>query len=281
MPRCLAIVMSLAFAAALALPAAAAPGVETVVARVNGEEITLGHVMVARVALPQQYQQLPPDVLYGAILDQLIQQTALKQAGADADPIHVRLALENERRSLLAAEVIEGVMRAATGADAIRAAYDARYADGFGGEEFNAAHILVETEEQAQEVRQLIEDGADFAETAKARSTGPSGPGGGDLGWFGTGQMVPEFEAAVLALQPGQVSAPVQTQFGWHVIKLNDKRRAEAPALEDVQADLADELQRAAVAARVGELVAASDVERPEVEGLTPEIILDTDLLRN
>jgi peptidyl-prolyl cis-trans isomerase C len=281
MPRCPAILTSLAFAAALALPAAAAPTVDTVVARVNGEEITLGHVMIARVALPQQYQQLPPDVLYTAILDQLIQQTALKQAGPDSDPTHVRLALENERRSLLAAEVIEDVMRDAAGDDAIRAAYEARYADGFGAEEFDAAHILVETEEEALEVRKLIEDGADFAETAKAKSTGPSGPNGGALGWFGAGQMVPEFEAAVLELEPGQVSAPVQTQFGWHIVKLNDKRRAEAPKLEDVRDELAGELQRDAVTARVEALVAASQVEHPEVEGLSPEIILDVDMLRN
>ena len=281
MPRCPAILTSLAFAAALALPAAAAPTVDTVVARVNGEEITLGHVMIARVALPQQYQQLPPDVLYTAILDQLIQQTALKQAGPDSDPTHVRLALENERRSLLAAEVIEDVMRDAAGDDAIRAAYEARYADGFGAEEFDAAHILVETEEEALEVRQMIEDGADFAETAKAKSTGPSGPSGGALGWFGAGQMVPEFEAAVLELEPGQMSAPVQTQFGWHIIKLNDKRRAEAPQLEDVRDELAEELQRDAITARVEALVAASDVEHPEVEGLSPEIILDVDMLRN
>jgi peptidyl-prolyl cis-trans isomerase C len=73
----------------------------------------------------------------------------------------------------------------------------------------------------------------------------------------------------------------VQTQFGWHIVKLNDKRRAEAPKLEDVQEELVEELQRAAVTAKVDELVAASDVERPEVEGMSPEIILDTDLLRN
>ncbi|MFV0514534.1 MAG: peptidylprolyl isomerase [Jhaorihella sp.] len=282
MPERTAFLPSLALAALMAMPVAAEPpNAETVVARVNGEEIRLGHLIIARASLPQQYQQMPSEVLYGAILDQLIQQTALKQAGPDETPRHVELSLENERRSLLAAEVIEDVLRDAVGEQEVRAAYESRYADGNGGEEYNASHILVETEEEAAAIKAELEAGADFAQTAKEKSTGPSGPNGGELGWFGTGQMVPEFEAAVIALEPGAISDPVKTQFGWHIVILNDKRIAQAPAFDEVREEIAGELQRAAVEAKVAELTDAAEVERPAVEGLTPDMLLDLDLVRN
>jgi len=137
--------------AAMAVPPAvrAEPDADTVVARVNGEEITIGHVIIAHATLPSQYRQLPADVLYNAIVDQLIQQTALKQSFDGDQPRHVRLPLANERRSLLAAEEVENIMEAAVGEEDIRAAYDAQFGDGFGEEEFNASHILVETRAEA------------------------------------------------------------------------------------------------------------------------------------
>ncbi|MFC4669231.1 peptidylprolyl isomerase [Seohaeicola nanhaiensis] len=283
MPKGFTFLPAMAIAGLLALPtqSIAEPDADTVVARVNGEEITLGHMIVAHATLPQQYQQLPPDVLFDAILNQLIQQTALEQSVTGEEPKHVRLSLENEKRSLMAADAIEGVMAGAASPEEIKAAYDARYGDGFGGEEFNASHILLETEEAAKEVREEIEKGADFAEVAKEKSTGPSGPSGGELGWFSAGDMVPEFSAAVEAMEPGQVSEPVQTQFGWHIIKLNEKRRAKAPALEEVSEEIATELRKKAVEDRVEELTAKATVDRPEVEGLDPTVLRNLDLIRN
>ena len=283
MSKGLTILPALAVAAALSLPslAWAEPDADTVVARVNGTEITLGHMIIAHATLPQQYQQLPSDVLYNAILEQLIQQSALQQSHGDEVPRHVELSLENERRSLLAAEEVESIMAGAADEAAIQSAYDAKYADGFGGDEYNASHILVETEEEAKALKTELDGGADFAETAKAKSTGPSGPNGGELGWFGTGAMVPDFEAAVVALEPGQVSDPVQTQFGWHLIKLNEKRKSEAPALEAVQAEIANELRQKAVEDRVEQLTREADVERPTIEGLDPEVLRNLDLVRN
>ena len=283
MPKGFTFLPALGLAAALALPvpAMAEPDADTVVARVNGAEITLGHMILAHATLPQQYRQLPPEVLYNAILDQLIQQSALEQAHGDEAPKHVTLSLENERRSLLAAEEIEAIMSDAANQEDIQAAYDAEYGDGFGGDEFNASHILVETQEEASAIKTELDGGADFAETAKAKSTGPSGPSGGELGWFGPGAMVPEFEAAVVALEPGQVSDPVQTQFGWHLVKLNDKRQAEAPALESVQDEIAQTLRQQAVQQKVEELTAAAEIERPEIEDLDPAILQNLDIVRN
>ncbi|OUS37892.1 peptidylprolyl isomerase [Rhodobacterales bacterium 56_14_T64] len=273
--------VALAALLTLPLPVMAAPHANTVVAIVNGEEITLGHMILARATLPTQYQQLPPDVLYEAILDQLIQQTALKQALHGEVPHYIELSLENESRSLLAADVIETVMEKASSEEDLLAAYEDAYSDGDSGDEFNASHILVETEDEANSVKMELDAGADFAALAKDRSTGPSGPSGGELGWFTKGRMVPEFEAAVLALKSGEVSPPVQTQFGWHVIILNERRKTAAPEFEDVREELANKLRNQAVETRVTELTTSAQIERPDIEDLDPAILQNLELVRD
>ncbi|MFD3188855.1 peptidylprolyl isomerase [Sedimentitalea sp. HM32M-2] len=283
MPKRLTFLSSLALVAAMSWPAMAvsAPNADTVVARVNDEEITLGHMIIARATLPQQYQQLPDNVLYNAILDQLIQQSALVQSRDGSMPRQVEISLENERRSLLAADAIETIMGAVGSDEEIRAAYEAKYADGYGETEYNASHILVASQEEATKIKADLANGADFAETAKAKSTGPSGPNGGELGWFTAGSMVPEFEAAVSALQPGQVSDPVQTQFGWHIIALNDSRKKAAPELDEVRDELLVKLRQDAVEAQIEELTRAATIERPVIEDLQPEVLQNLDLLGN
>ncbi len=255
------------------------PAPDTVVATVNGENITLGHVIVAYATLPEQYQQLPIDVLYDGILEQLIQQTALAQSHSSELPPQIQLSLENERRSLIAGDVIEEVMASAVSEEAVEEAYAAAYSGEVQSLEYDASHILVETQEEADAIVAELRAGADFAEMARSKSTGPSGPRGGALGWFGTGAMVPEFETAVVSMEPGQVSDPVQTQFGWHVIKLNDTRVKSAPPLEEVRNELTLEIQKAAVDKRVDELVKAATVERPETPDLDPEVIRDLSAL--
>lgn len=270
----------LGFAAMTSLPLAAEPAADTVVARVNDTEITLGHVILARYALPQQFQQYPDEVLYDLLVDQLIQQTALEQSLEGDLPLSVKLALDNERRSLQASNAIDQILSNTINDDAIQAAYDAKYADGFGGDEFRAQHILVETEEEAKALKAEIEGGADFTQMAKDKSTGPSGPNGGDLGWFGLGRMVPEFEAAVVEMSPGDVSAPVQTQFGWHLILLNETRKASAPELAEVRMELESELNQEAIEARIDELLNASNVEKPQTD-IDPSVLQNIDLVRN
>jgi peptidyl-prolyl cis-trans isomerase C len=281
MPKCPTFLSAIVLSTVLSTSAFAdaAPDADTVVARVNGNEITLGHMIMARAILPEQYQQVPADVLYNAILDQLIQQTALVQSREGDIPRAVEISLENERRSLLAADAIEATMSGIGSEEEIRAAYDAKYSDGTGGTEFNASHILVESEEEAQTIKAELENGADFAETAKAKSTGPSGPNGGELGWFSDGQMVGEFQDAVNQLEVGEVSDPVQTQFGWHVIVLNEMRDKAAPKFEEVEQQLLAELRQNAVEDRIEELTSKAEIERPVVEGLDPAMIMQTDLL--
>ncbi|MFK7874531.1 MAG: peptidylprolyl isomerase [Paracoccaceae bacterium] len=250
-----------------------APSLDTVLASVNGTEITLGHVAAAKATLPDQYRNLPADVLFPGILDQLIQQTALGQTLEGEWPKRIILALDNETRSLLAGEVVEGIMETAVTPELLDAAYKAQFVDGASGKEYNAAHILVETLEEAEVIVADLGLGADFATTAREKSTGPSSTRGGDLGWFGTGAMVPAFEAAVVALEPGEFSTPVETQFGWHVIKLMDTRVQEAPPLEQVQGDLELQLRQAAVQAHIEETVNAADVDRSGANAIDASVL--------
>ena len=272
-----------AIALALAVPAQAqdTPDVDTVVASVNGTEITLAEMIMVRASLPEQYQDLPDDVLWDGILDQLIQQEALSQDDLAQETRRVRTALSNERRSLLAAEVVAKVAQDALTDEALQAAYDAKYADAELGMEYNAAHILVETEEAASALVTELDGGADFAELARAQSTGPSGANGGELGWFSAGMMVEEFQAAVETLEPGAISDPVQTQFGWHVIKLNETRQQEAPSLESVQAELEGEIQQEAVQQVIESLVSEADVTRTEKDAIDTSVLSNVDLLED
>lgn len=273
---------ALAISAALSFPAYAEDvNAKTVVATVNGVDITLGEMIVARAQLPQQYQQLPADVLFKGVLDQLVQQQLLATNLGDALPQRLEFAIANEMRSLRAAEAVEQVAEVAVTEQALADAYESRYANVEAEQEFNAAHILVESEEEALALVTALNDGADFAELAKEKSTGPSGPNGGDLGWFGKGAMVPEFEAAVLELEKDGVSAPVQTQFGWHVVKLLDTRDIAAPEFDAVRAELEGALAQEAVQSRLVELEQSATVTRVEDGTIDPAVLTNLDLVKD
>lgn len=241
-------------------------GVDTVLAEVNGVEITLGHAIALRGRLPAQYQGLPDEVLFEGILDQLIQQTVLMQAIEAEVDRRMSMALENDRRAFLASQMVTRLAEAEVAEADLRAAYDEAM-DGYVPDpEYNASHILLETEEEAREVAALLADGADFAELARARSTGPSGPEGGDLGWFGPGAMVQPFEEAVMTLAVGEVSGPVQTRFGWHVIRLDDMRTGTPPSLDEVRAELTMILQRQRVEQALADLLDAATIDRRDAD---------------
>lgn len=275
MHKRLTFVAALAVSASLGLSATAqdTPQLDTVVATVNGTDITLGHMIIARARLPEQYQQLPDDVLFTGILEQLVQQTALSDTFEGDLPARVELSLDNERRSLKAGEVIEQVMADPLDEDDVQAAYDAEYGNVEPDKEFDASHILVETEEEANAVKTQLDEGADFAEVAREKSTGPSGPGGGALGWFGKGMMVPAFENAVMEMEPGAVSDPVETQFGWHVIKLNDVRDGEAPELETVREEIELQLRQTRVQTAIEAITAGAEVDTSASEAIDPSVL--------
>lgn len=263
----------------LALPLAAEGGADQVIATVNGKDITMGHMIVVRSSLPDQYRDLPDDVLFKGILDQVIQQTVLAEQEGDNVPSRVRLALENEQRALMAAEHMDKMLAGAVTEEAVKAVYDETYGGAAPEKEFDASHILVETEEEAKALVTELEGGADFAELAKSKSTGPSGPRGGALGWFGTGQMVPAFENAVKEMDAGAISAPVQTQFGWHVIKLNETRTKDAPKVEDVREELEQQVRMNVVDAYIEKLTAAATISRTDLDKIDTSNLKDLTLL--
>jgi len=250
----------------------------TVVAKVGATEITMGEIIIARAQLPPQYAQFPNAVLLEGIIDQLIQQQLLADT-LDAVPARIDYTLQNERRSLLAAEVISAITQQAVTEDALQAAFDARFADAAGVNEFNASHLLVETEEEARAAKTRIDDGAAFADVARDVSTGPTGPNGGNLGWFEAGAMVPEFETAIMALGVGDVSEPFETQFGWHVATLNEIRVQPLPTLDEMRRELTDVLQEAAVTARLDEPTTEKEVVKPAAGDFDPDLIDNLDLL--
>lgn len=269
---------AIAIATTLSLPLQAQDA-STVVATVNGLEITVGHMIVARATLPQQYQQLPDEVLFTGILDQLIQQSVLAQSYTGELAPRVTLSIENETRSLTAAETIERIMQGAVSQKAVEMAYEELYDTDSPTKEFNASHILVETEEAAREVLADLEGGMNFAAAARAKSTGPSGPGGGSLGWFGPGAMVAPFEQAVMALEVGEVSEPVETQFGWHVIKLNETRVKDVPALADVREELEQKVREDAVTQQIERLVGEAKIDKSAAIDMNPAVLRDMSLI--
>ena len=251
---------------------------DTVVAVVNGTDITLGHMILLRTQLPEQYLSAPDDILFQGILDQLIDQTLLGET-VSGDSLELRLTMENELRALRAAVAIDEVIGQQFTDEEIQTTYDAAYGNLPVEPEFNASHILVETEDEAKALIVALDGGADFAELAKEKSTGPSGPNGGELGWFGLGMMVAPFEEAVLDMEAGQISAPVQTQFGWHVLTLNEKRNKPAPALEVVMGEIMQVLQSEALEAVISGLHENASVETM-VEGFDPAAMKNLDLLK-
>lgn len=251
---------------------------DTVLATVNGSDITVGHLIAMRQMLPADYQNLPDEVLFEGMLEQLIQQQVLADEAENNVTRSMELGLENERRAFLAAMFMDDVAMAELSEEELQAAYDEAYAAVEPTVEYNAAHILLEGEEDAQNMLTALEEGADFAELAAEHSIGPSGPNGGALGWFTEGMMVPEFEAAVMELEAGEVSSPVQTQFGWHVVLLNETREQAAPTLDDVRAELEESIRRARVDVRLEELTAGAEITRAEVE-IDPAMIRDLDLI--
>lgn len=252
-----------AIPAIIAMPAAGEES-SPVVATVNGSPITEADMTATASDLEAALQQYPPDAHEAVVLDFLVNQklmaaAATKDGIQDTPAFAQRMALVRERE--LRDAYFDKVVRKSIGEDDIKEAYAKVETQAATKVEVHASHILVETKEAAEAIIKNLEGGADFAELAKAKSIGPSGKNGGDLGFFGEGDMVPAFYAAASALEPGQTSEPVQTDFGWHVIKLAEKRNASAPPLEAVREQIVEFLVRQKFIAVIEDLKAAAEIE--------------------
>jgi peptidyl-prolyl cis-trans isomerase C len=219
---------------------------ETVVATVDGEQITEADLSFAAEDLTQELSQMPPEqrkpFLLRVLIDMKVMASAGREAGMGDTPLFQQRLAYLEDRALRRAYFAEAIASGVT-EESVRAEYDKFVADFVPAEEIRASHILVPTEEEAKAVKAELDGGADFATLAKEKSIDPGAANGGDLGFFGKGMMVAPFETAAYALADvGQVSEPVQSQFGWHVIRLEEKRQSSAPAFEQVAGQLQQQL---------------------------------------
>lgn len=241
----------------------AAPAEDPVLATVNGEDILESEVRATQQGLPQQYRQLPFDMLKADLLTREINQRLLMDAGSEAglaDDEEVKAQIAALERRLIAETYLDRALSDAITDDAIEAKYEEFIKTNEPEPQVHARHILLESEEDAQAIIAELDDGADFEELAKEKSTGPSGPNGGDLGFFNRGDMVAPFAEAAFAMEPGTYSSePVQTQFGWHVIKVEEKKEGTQPSLDEVRQQLVAEISRDAFNALVEDL--RSDAE--------------------
>ena len=264
--------MPLRFVACLFLllgvsPAFAQDEGNDVVARVNGMEVTRDDVATAILQLPAEYQQVPMEILWQPILDQVIDRKLLAEAAGESgldEGDEYKQQINLMREELLQQLYLQQQVDAGLTTEALDEAYEQFVADfeaAGAGEEVRARHILVDSEDAANAVIERLDDGEDFATVAMETSIGPSGPDGGDLGFFKKEDMVPEFGEAAFALEAGDVSGPVQSPFGWHVIKVEERRTAQPPAMEEVAGDLSNLVAQELITEEIERLRADADIE--------------------
>jgi peptidyl-prolyl cis-trans isomerase C len=237
---------------------------DAVVATVGDSQITEADIAMAEQDFSGTLAQYPEAQRRTILIDVMINMKLLADA---ADNLEISETPEFARRleyvrlralrDLYFQEEIEPYVSP----EKIAEAYNVQVMNAPRATEVNARHILVETEDEAKAIVDALNDGADFEELAKEKSTGPSSVNGGDLGYFGESDMVPEFGTAAFALEVGEISPPVQTQFGWHVIKLEDRREVAPPELSAVSDQIEEVLIRERFAEVILELKAATTIE--------------------
>ena len=250
----------------------------TILATVGETKITLGHVIALQSRLTTQYKNLDDSTLFSGILDQLIQQAVVAENVKKRNFSEIKYEYENQVRTYLANLHIEKITLRKLSETRIKEFYESQYKESRSSKEFNASHILLETESEALEVQNMLRESKEFSELAKARSTGPSGPNGGNLGWFSKGMMVPPFEKAVLVLKVGEISDPIQTQYGWHIIKLVDVREKAIPTLDEARSEIEQALRQEDIKIEIQSLTSKTKVIRSEIS-IDPSIIRNTELI--
>ncbi len=237
MKRIALIVMTFALVGAATPFAAFAE--DKVVATIDGKPITEGDLAVAESEIGSDMGTMPAEQKRTSLLEFLIDNQLFAEA-AEAQKLNEGADFETRlnylKRRALRELYFEKVIKASVSDADARKIYDDQVKLLKPEEEVSARHILVETEDEAKALKAKLDKGADFAQLAKENSKDPgSKDDGGNLGYFGHGQMVPQFEAVVFTLQKGQVSDPIKTQFGWHLVKLEDRRTKQPPAFEIVK----------------------------------------------
>ena len=259
-----ALASALALALVLSAPLARAAD-DPVVARVNGTDVRASDLAMAEEDLGGNIPQMAPeakrDYLITFVTDMMLVAKAAeaKKIGETEDFKH-KLAYTHTK--LLMEQYLQNEAKAAVTDAELRKVYDEAIGQMKSEPEVRARHILVETEDEAKAVVAELKKGADFAELAKAKSKDPGSADGGDLGYFTKDQMVPEFSEVAFKLEKGQLSDPVKSQFGWHIIKVEDKREKKPPEFDKVKDQLENFVVRRSQSALITKLRAEGKVER-------------------
>ena len=263
--------IALACAVMLSAPIGAGPRVafaqdsDPVVARVNGVDIRESDLAFAEEEIGSNIPSIPPeqkrDYLINYLADVIVlSQAAEEQKLADRPDVKHRLAFDRNR--LLMEALLQNVGKSALSDSAEHQVYDEAIKQVKNEEEVHARHILVPTEDEAKAIVAQLKGGADFATLAKEKSKDSGAAEGGDLGYFTKDQMVPEFADVAFKLDKGQISDPVKTQFGWHVIKVEDKRVKPTPTFEQVKPQIENYVAHRAQAEMVENLRKTAKIER-------------------
>src|SRR5438477_8265006 len=236
-----------------------------VLAKVNGSEIRQSDVTLAEEELGPSLAQMDTATKKENVLAFLIDMKIVAKAAEDkkienGEDFKKRLAFTRNR--LLMDSLLASEGKTATTDEAMKKVYEDASKQISGEQEVHARHILVETEDEAKQIAEELKKGADFAELAKKKSKDPGASDGGDLGFFTKDQMVPEFSAVAFVLEPGKISDPVKSQFGWHVIKVEEKRNRKAPDFDQVKGQIETYVTRKAQADFVAKLREAAKVDR-------------------
>ena len=236
-----------------------------VLAKVNGVEIHQSDVTLAEEELAPSLAQMDPATKKENVLAFLIDMKIVAKAAEDkkiADQADFKKKLDFARNRLLMDNLLAAEGKAALTDDAMKKVYDDAAKQITGEQEVHARHILVPTEEEAKAIKAELDKGADFAKLAKEKSKDPGAADGGDLGFFTKEQMVPEFSAVAFKLEPGKISDPVKSQFGWHIIKVEEKRNRKAPDFAQVKPQIEQYVTRKAQSEYVAKLRETAKVER-------------------
>lgn len=249
---------------------------DPVVATVNGQQIRLSELEIAQQALPQQYRNMPLQAVFPALLDRIIDSKLVVQEGkktkVNDDPAFKKRMAFVEDQVMQDFWIQREVARKVT-PEKLQERYEERLKSMPPEEEVHARHILVSTEDEAKALIGELKKGAAFDKLAKEKSTDKaSGAEGGDLGWFKKSDMVKEFADAAFGLNKGDLTeTPVKTQFGYHIIKLEDRRKAPPPAFEELADQLREEMAREVVTAQLDQLRSGAKIEKFNMDGGKPE----------
>ena len=272
--RMIRLITAFALPVLLAMPACA-QSTDPVVAKVNGVEIKASDLAIAEEEIGQNMPPMPPEGKRDYLVRYLSDMILVAKAAEDkkiADDAEFKRRLAYVRNKLLMESLLHTEAKAAVTDAAMKQVYDDATKQMTGEQEVHARHILVESEDEAKAVAAELKKGTDFAELAKQKSKDPGAAAeGGDLGYFTKDQMVPEFAETAFKLEKGQLSEPVKTQFGWHVIKVEDKRERPVPPFEQVKDQIQTFVMRKAQSEMISKLREGAKIERLDGKPAEPQ----------